>query len=267
MPHALLTTQTQQLLHLQQRLSESVQAWCADWDFSHPIAYSVDPMGAYDVEPVADRWRMLSPEQAYLGAVSHSSIEAATFALAFPEHNQALSKPSPVANVYAHGAANDLAYRLQQLLKQGLPAHPNQPDESAHAIPYFWRSRWSGAAIAKMTWAKASLSLCISPELLSYLAPAKSTMMQTKLTPQTLVSLTTALAESPISYRVELSPQPVSLDDLISMQIGDVLTTQHALDQPVLLCDELGHVALCGDLGQVSDHYAVVVSPVKLPAS
>jgi flagellar motor switch/type III secretory pathway protein FliN len=120
----------------------------------------------------------------------------------------------------------------------------------ASAFPWFYPG--SCGLILKLSCAEKECILGINPDWVYQNLPLNPANKST------LSSLDDALAEQSLSLEVHLDAVHLPLKQLLSIQVGDVITSDHPLSQPLVLCQQEKIIAHA-ELGQVKQHKSIVL--------
>lgn len=118
---------------------------------------------------------------------------------------------------------------------------------------------WSGTLLVTFPWGGGRWAVCLSARatkqiLESHGFQEKRAHKQSAVTPGALSSVTDALSPKALPVRIELNPVSLSLGQLQTLAVGDVITLDHRLDEPALV--------LLGQPAPVSGSSIPVPSPV-----
>jgi flagellar motor switch/type III secretory pathway protein FliN len=108
------------------------------------------------------------------------------------------------------------------------------PDER-QALPDLFTHRWTGAVLLRLAIGKQVLWLALDAAAVDGWLKAGDHEQALPATGGTapLTPLPVALRDAAVDVRVELRTVEVALGDLMTLALGDVIQTQHAIDSPM----------------------------------
>lgn len=115
-----------------------------------------------------------------------------------------------------------------------------------------WFYAGSTSLLLSLNGAQGHFSLVLNPQWIYQQLPQHQTRAA-------LDSVDKALAEHTLSLCLELLPSKLSVNNLASMQVGDILTTNHPLSQPLNLMRNNEQFAQA-ELGQSAQHKSIVLT-------
>jgi len=147
--------------------------------------------------------------------------------------------PSTLAADTADKAWKALLGELASLLKIATAAADGVA-ESPASVPDHDLKPWSGAIQLELRFAglseAASVWLHLSPTLAqAHCSTQRPAARPAPASKTRLIPLKEAMASQPLRFSVELDPTELSLGDLQSLRVGDVLALTHRLDSPLTL--------------------------------
>jgi flagellar motor switch/type III secretory pathway protein FliN len=146
-----------------------------------------------------------------------------------------------------HAASQKLVLRLLNALcknEQGMLQ--SNMDE----IPD-WFYAGSTSLLLKLSSAQSHFNVILSPNWVYQQLPQQTV-------PASLDSLDEAVAQQQVKLNLELLPSKLSVKNLATMQVGDILTTNHPLNTPLNLTrnnELLAHA----DLGHSAQHKSIIL--------
>lgn len=123
--------------------------------------------------------------------------------------------------------------------------------QNTHAAPD-WFYAGSTSLLLSLSAAQAHFSLVLDPQWVYQQLPQQQKSAA-------LDSMDDALAEHTLSLCLELLPSKLSVKHLANMQVGDILTTNHPLSQPLNLTRNQEQFAQA-ELGQSAPHKSIVLT-------
>lgn len=217
---------------LRERVATACTEWASPWGLR---AGCLEAANASEVPRLATLpWQALNVNGLWLGGAERSLAEVLQADL-FGEPVQ----PGSLAQEVAVRAATELVNTLSAVFGAQVPdvspALPAPPEADARP--------WSGAVRMRLAWGRSGAEhwLHISPRLtvahasLQSASTAKPGAFRGKLTP-----VLQAIGQEPLSFQVELLPAELSLGDLESLRVGDVLTLPHRLETPLTVRSNSG---------------------------
>lgn len=236
-------------------LREVLESWHADWRVHGDAAFSI-----VDSDQACVGVDMLDPQAAPSALHALLFGEAATAhegrGPAYPEQDMA-AKLCEQAWQALHAA-------VQQLAGPGL----DEPTAPA-------RTAWSGAIALAWEWGGTRWVLRLAASAVQHIlasrdVPASSTAPSAPaVAVARLVPLSQALGHHVLSMRLDLEPVSLSLGQLQSLALGDVITLAHALERPAMLrlcalpSADAGEPLCAGWLGQVSGRVGIELQPLS----
>lgn len=140
-------------------------------------------------------------------------------------------------------------------------APPFAEDSPPQPLPADWLRPWSGAVWARLWMGDSVCWVAMSADTVRLLVPLeRKTSFQASPNAEVIL-LQTALASHTLRFEAELQPSPLSVSDLVGLRVGDVLRTDHRLDQPLHLVDANRTIACNGYLGHLAQRRALVLVP------
>lgn len=257
-----------QLVTLERLLEEARQQWRDAWiDDCHQTSSALPPIACKAAHESlteiqdGESWRPLSSSsdiddenQVWIN-VHRAQGSMAQLLLKSSTH---LKDSSLVEQLSAQALADCLARIDIALTSQsGKPAASHRVTMQARAMPTAQRRPWSGAVHVRFPLSETlSLALHLAPlRVAALLATGTGETAGTHMPP--LVALSEALAGHATRLRVELAAVDISVGNLQSLTVGDVLVLPHPLTQTLQVKTAQG-MSLCeGYLGQVQGQRAI----------
>jgi hypothetical protein len=201
---------------------------CTDWSARWGVPARC--AGAFNAcepaEAAALAWQPLAAPGLWLGSGGAGLAE-----LLHAELFAAPLREQTLAAEVASRAANDLTQSLRATWGDGAIAVAAS-DAATDGKP------WSGAVRFKLTLGAqpANVWMHVASELVAaQAAPSSAASGRAAVPAAKLTSVLRAVGHEPLAFKVELTGAEVSLGDLQSLQVGDVLTLSHRLDMPLLV--------------------------------
>jgi len=203
---------------LLQRFEAAWKRWCEAWDET-PGAVTVHNAGTLPAaSPPIAGWHALQAGT-WLGCTAAEPV-ALLRGLMFGMAEDG-SRGGPVASAVAREAWNALCVDLAPV--RGDAGDRNEPPAADFRI-------WSGAVQLHFhIRGSTELRLHLSSNAVAALVSSRA--VETPPTRAALVPLHEAIADQPMRLRVELAPLEIDLGSLQALQVGDVLTLPHRLDE------------------------------------
>lgn len=245
--------------------AEIHRAWCADWLPASGTAASSDSAvwlsdsvaeTAFVPEGTTIFWSFVDASVVTTGCAAVHAIARAMFG------SDAVRDVPGIANGAARAAWNDWLRRLAALpvpeasgLQEVAP-----PKGGVAARP------WSGALWLRWCWCGGLWRLALPHEVVAAWASGESAKpAPPALADPSITRLDQALARERITLRTVLGGAELTLGQLQSLRIGDVIPLAHRLDAPLNVVTAEG-AALCeGWLGQRQGRVAIEMSLPDLP--
>ncbi|MCJ0764535.1 FliM/FliN family flagellar motor switch protein [Variovorax terrae] len=218
------------------------------WAYSKPARHSSDML-------------IEAHECASLAGIRHG-VHASMFGLS-PSLLGAGAASESIAMDVVEAALSDWFTRLRQIPGlHGLEQHPAASDANRSA------SAWSGDVMVRWPWCRGSFFLWLDggtvETVLSSLSNVGVRSTTTRKPP--LVEITQALSGQPIKLRVELDSINLSLGQLETLQVGDIIPLSHQLDRPLHVMDTVGRPVCAAWLGQQQDCLALELCTLDSPS-
>lgn len=218
------------LAGLGRRLDGAWRGWCAGWGFESAPVRCENAREAGSLYAGPRHWfevGMFSNDGLWIGMPGHepsSWIRQAAFG------DNVASAGWTVAEHVARDAWQDLCRELASAFDADVVADSSA---CATALPAGHRLPWSGAVVAQLTTAGATLQplvVHLGPAVATGHCPADAARPQVARSALTPVS--EALGHRGVTLDVHLARAEVELGMLQSLRLGDVVVLSHALDRP-----------------------------------
>lgn len=169
-----------------------------------------------------------------------------------PECVKGLSN-SPISLDVAKDAMHDWLSRLHEAL--GRTKNSREKPEPYHQDPSLRRSSWDGYLFAVFPFRDSSWVLCLSPEEVLHILGNSDDLdsIGSREMPDQRIPLDHALTHLEIGIQVELEPLDLTIGQLQSLDLGDVVVLSHPLDAPALVKIIATDVVNPADVPQVLD--------------
>jgi hypothetical protein len=212
------------LAPLQSRVGQACSDWSARWGVP---ARCVGAFNACEPrETSALGWQPLAAPGLWLGSGGAGLAE-----LLHAELFGASLREQTLAAEVASRAANDLTQSLCSTWGDTASAVA-ATDAAGDGKP------WSGSVRFKLALGAqpANVWVHVASELVAaHAAPSTTRSSPAGAPAAKLTSVLRAVGREPLAFKVELTGAEVSLGDLQSLRVGDVLTLAHRLDMPLLV--------------------------------
>jgi hypothetical protein len=209
------------------------------------------------------RWQ----QSMHRGAITHAQLKAPLSALyanmfgeALTQSGAALAEPSVALELSLAAWAD-----WWQRLAANVAAPPNQTARHLKRHP-----SWSGSLQIHLSWCGGTFVLELNVEqvtsLLTAHAPRLLCASQDEVTNTAAqkASLLSAVGNHTMPLRAMLNGVELSLRQIQSLRVGDIVPLRHRLDEPTLIETPDAFVVCHGWLGQRANHVAVeMVSPTS----
>lgn len=247
LPRSLLCWSTSQQAAIHATLQQLLADWQADWGLMPQKVNSTTAQNLSDAEA-----RQILQDQLFdpppPGISPRSAADAA---------------PS-MSDVLTDEAWNDWTTRLKRLLQVEQGHETDGPAELVTGEQVTSAPAWSGSIDITFPWWGGHWQLQLdAASVQRVLTKISADVPQPLQIPQgALVSATTALAAQPLKVTAEFSPITLTLGQIQSLRIGDVLPLQQRLDEPatLLLQTDTAYTVCSAWLGQSNGHMAAELS-------
>lgn len=267
---------TADLQRLRTGLQAHTDAWCERWGVATALSVHCGQFGAAarsDAHSVdlPEQWNclgqvgsevlvMLTTKATRQGLAS--MVEMFT-SLLFP----IVGWPSDAATAPAGPLAHDIGRQamldwVKWFLDVEDPGALLPESMSPQPLRDEWLLPWSGAVWVRLDMPETACWIAISSNTMERLIAANRKSLPKASPDARLTLLEKALAPQTIQLEAQLQPIPLSVADLVSLQVGDVLRTAHPLDQPLLLVDSKCSLVSHGFLGRLSQRRALSLAPM-----
>lgn len=241
-----------QLQLLQERLEAQLQHWSDDWLGEQRITsvqVAEDVCSVHDHAPKTIRWSLPSVKAEFAEAKVLAGLGVALFG-ELHVHGEA---HTPIANATVLAAWMDWQDRLESLFTMPLSLHASIDTEGAQA-------HWDGNLRAEFVWCGIAwwlhLPCCTIHAFLLACGGLPATSGQgTQTSP--LISLAQAIAPQKIGLYAELHPVTITLKELESLAIDDLVVLPHELNHPLMVLDSMSQPLCEAWLGQHAGHIAL----------
>jgi hypothetical protein len=232
------------------RLAEALKAWTADWIGGPPpeeitVAVVGAPASPLPGAPLEASWYFDSASRAHPSA-------ALACALFGPAGSQ-----GEIAARTAQAAWDDWLVQLKALHVR-LEPHPRSTRQDMPVNP------WATALRVSLPWCGEPLRLILPEGVVAALLGEQRSAAAPRNTGAAapITGLGQALGNERIALRVLLADAELSLGQLASLQIGDVIPLRHRVDRPARILTSDGATLCDGWLGQSGGHLAVELVPL-----
>ena len=233
--------------------------WCAQWGVPQ-ASLSWRAWRAWDgAAPGAPAsWQALAvdgQQQAWFAWPAAMCSELAALMFGQP------AQPATLAANVADSALADLVAQLVTAL--GLDGHGPQGETLAAGPGATMHRPGSGALLLVLTVGATNLVCLLNGASVATLAmPAAA-----QAAPLAPYKLSMALARTPVRLPVVVGKVQIALDDVLSLQVGDVVRMNATLDQPVQVCNDIGTPLFAAYLGAHEEQVVLEVAAKAKPLS
>jgi hypothetical protein len=236
------------------------EAWCANIGAGNMSVIDLDcwyPLHQENARSSERAWLCLASAAAdAIGAKSPPSwlLRRALFDDAGKADVFSLSQAkTDIAGEIADAAWRDLIARMRNLLKM---PEVSALAISAAAIPADDCKRWNGAVQIELPWCDAIMFMHLNSVCVEAIAPARAPAPSVPAH-EPFVQLMHALGNQVLSVSAEMSSIDISIGDLQSLRVNDVVLFNHRLDEPVSIRIKEGGNFAHGFLGKSRGNWAV----------
>lgn len=158
-----------------------------------------------------------------------------------------------IAAEIVDAAWRDLLAKLSRALHIPAQAADLLPQQ---ALPSPDSKLWQGAVQIELPWHGRLLCLHLNAACVAAMVPARQALLAVPAASPP-PALMPALAQQVLSVSVQMTPLEISIGDLQSLRINDVVLLPHRLDQAVLVGIKDGRDLACGFLGKSRGNWAI----------
>jgi hypothetical protein len=248
------------------RLTECVSVWLREWNAFNTTTFSLAVMPAHtesihqhvaDVAQLAVGCCAIGKGKSAAQLYVASSKAGLSGALGLPSHVQLTASHG---RGLADNVVEQLVCSLTQTLLSQVPAKGEVATSTSCAVDEMQRlaqrDHWWLISInlPNLSSGSKNLLLAISPELVQQLSPAAAAKFATAVDKRR-----SAIGEESVRVEAILGEADISVGELASLAVNDVIVLRSAMSQPAHLATRSGRQVANAALGRVGNKRAVVI--------